>query len=444
MNFLPDKTKLIEILSSWNLWNNNAIDLGKIRNEYLDKISSFIKTGKVVTITGVRRSGKSTIMRQFLKKLINEGVESKNTLYINFEEAAFGNLSLELLLKMYEAYNEIIQPDTKPYIFLDEIQNIPAWEKFVRSLNEKKEAHIIISGSNSKMLSKEFATVLTGRQIMVYIFPLSFREFLLFKDLKNIDNRVIALKGNKIRRLFREYLQYGGFPEVVNINEDNIKIRLLDSYMSDIIQKDIINRYNVRKIKEFQALINFYLANYSGQISFNSIRKFISLDTKTISEYTYFFEETNLIFFVKKYSNSLKEQEVTSKKIYFIDVGFENLNKVSTSENFGKKLENLVSIKLKYMQLNDPLKSVYFWKDMYNKKEVDFLLKRKNRISELIQVSWNIDNNKTKEREISALVKGLKQYDFKKGVIITEDIEYKEKHQGYVIEYIPIWKWLLI
>jgi predicted AAA+ superfamily ATPase len=443
MQFLPEKTRLIEILSKWNLWNDNQYELGVIRPDYINKMSAFLKAGKILTITGVRRSGKSTIMKQYASKLVNEGIPQNNILFVNFEEAEFDNPNLILLLKIYEAYKEILKPTDKPYIFLDEIQNVPRWEKFVRSINERKEAHIIISGSNAKMLSQEFATILTGRQLVLSVFPLSFNEFLLFNDIPKIDDKIIALNSEKIRELFRSYINYGGFPEVTISNEDDIKIRLLNTYLDDIIQRDIVARHKIRKIQELHSLVKYYINNFSNQITYNSIRKFIDLEIKTIKEYSHYFVETNLIFFIKRFSYSLKTQEKNSRKLYLIDTGLSLANKIKTSKNVGRIIENLVAIKLKFEEFKNPGNNTYYWKDNYNRKEVDFIVQNGNEICEVIQVCWDISDEKTRKREISAMLSAMEEFQLKEGLIITEDLEYTESINGYIIYYKPIWKWLL-
>ena len=423
--------------------SEDEYDIGIIRNDYIHRIDSFLKTGKIVTITGVRRSGKSTLMKQYAAKLVRDGVQRNNLLFINFEEAEFGNPDLELLLKIYDAYCEIIKPSGKPYIFLDEIQNVSGWEKFVRSLNEKKEAHIIISGSNEKMLSQEFSTVLTGRQLVLHVFPFSFREFLMQKNIDQINKQVISTKGRQIRQHFRVYLKYGGFPELVISDDDDIKLRLIDSYITDITQKDIVARYNIRKIRQMYSLMKYYIQNYSNPITFNSICKFIDLDIKTIGEYSHYFEETNLIFFLSRFSYGFKEHLKSYRKVYLVDIGLDLTNRLNVSKNSGRMIENLVAIKLKHYELSNPSISIFYWKDNNSKKEVDFLIKKGQNVIEILQVCWNVSEEKTRERESSALLASMKVFGLKKGMIITEDTEYSEKIDGNVIEYIPIWKWLM-
>ena len=165
-----------------------------------DKIYGTLKYNKVITITGIRRCGKSYIVKQLVKSIIESGVAKKNTLVVNFEEPIFEGTDLKMLLKIYDSYIEIMDTEGNPYLFLDEIQEVDKWEKFVRSLNERKEANIVITGSSSKLMSAELATVLTGRQLTFEVFPLSFREFLMFKKIKADSDREMYLNAGKIKK----------------------------------------------------------------------------------------------------------------------------------------------------------------------------------------------------------------------------------------------------
>src|SRR3989344_6031362 len=157
-----DKPQIIEILEDWNFWTKDH-DVGLIREEYLKKLERLYKTEQVIAVLGVRRCGKSTIIRQYIKRLINKRVNPRNILYVNFEDLRFKDFNLELLNQIYETYLEYVQPDNKPYIFLDEVQKINGWEKFARTMHELKKARVFVSGSNSRLLLGELSSVLTGR-----------------------------------------------------------------------------------------------------------------------------------------------------------------------------------------------------------------------------------------------------------------------------------------
>ena len=421
---------IIEILSAWNFWRRDQ-ETGIIRNTYLNKLDRLAKTDQIVAITGVRRSGKSTLMKQFIKKKISSGINSALFLYVNFEEPKFsGSLSSEFLQQIYEAYFEIIKPDEKPWLFLDEVQNVPNWERFVRGLHEKKEANIFISGSTAKLLGKELGTLLTGRWVEMKTYPLDFREFLLFKQMK-IENKMDMLSNKvRIKQLLREYLEFGGFP-LVALKEE--KEEILRRYFDDIVERDIALRYNIRKTEKLKALARYFLTNFSSHISYRKIAKFIGLSLDSIERYSSFMAEGYLLFFVQKFSYSLKEQEVNPRVVYGIDSGLINITGFRFSENLGKLYENAV-----FLSLLEGGKEIYYHK---NRGECDFLIKEGQKVVRAIQVSYQIKENR--EREVNGLLEAMNAFQLNAGLIITEDMEEEERIDGREIVYMPLWKWLI-
>lgn len=436
-----DKFRLVEVLGSWNFWNRD-IDTGLPRKGYVGKLLNFVKTDKVVSLVGVRRSGKSTIMKQMAKALIDGHVDKNDILMVNFEELEFENADAGFLKAIYEAYLETIKPSGKPFLFLDEIQHVEKWEKFVRSLNEKKEAFIIVSGSSSKLLSNELATVLTGRQLYFETFPLSFGEVLDFEKIEAGDSKSTALNARKIKMAFSDYLEFGGFPEI-NLNKDReFRMRTLRSYYEDIINRDVAQRFKVKKADKLKTLARFYLTNISCLISFNRTSKFLHLPTETVRRFSYYLETSKLVFFINRFSFSSKEQENSPRKVYSIDVGLSNAVGLRFSENFGKLAENIVAVELKRRQEERAGKNleIYYWKDNY---EVDFVVKENLKVRDAIQVCWDVSNPETRERETRALLKAMKKFKLKEGLVLTEDFEGEENLKERVIKFMPLWRWLI-
>lgn len=436
-----EKEKIIEILEEWNFWRRER-ETGIYRDLYVSKILKFVKTDKVISIVGIRRAGKSYILNQVAKRLMESGINKENIVIVNFEEPEFENMDVKFLKKIYESYLEFIKPKGKPFIFLDEIQEVKKWERYVRSLNERKEAFILITGSSSKLLSEELATVLAGRQLYFEIFPLSFKEFLFFKGLKIENLKDVVLNSRKIKALFFEYLKFGGFPEVVLGSDEEFKLRTLRSYFDDILTRDVIRRFKVKEIEKLRTLVKFYLTNISSLITFNKISKFLNLPTETVRRYTSFIETSKAIFFIKRFSYSLKEQENSPRKVYSIDVGLSNVIGFRFTENFGRLAENIVAIELIRKHSLNPNLEIYYFKDCQG-RETDFVLKNDTEIKQLIQVCWDISDFGTKEREIKGLLKGMKEFGLKEGLIITEDLEREEKIGDKKIIYMPLWKWIL-
>jgi predicted AAA+ superfamily ATPase len=426
------KDELLEILKDWNFWKQE-LDCGKERRDYLRKCLRFLETNVVVAIIGVRRSGKSYVMRRVVKNLIGKGVERKNTLMVNFEDKRFAEFHPKLLDEIYETYLEFLKPDKRPFVFLDEIHNIPTWEKWVRTMHELGKAKIVVSGSSGKLLAGELATVLTGRHLDVSVFPLSFEEFLRFKNLEVKDELDLASKKIEIRRALNEYMEFGGFPEVVLSSE---KKQLLLTYFDDILTKDIEKRYKLKKAEKLRALSRFYLTNISNPITFNSLKNYLNTTTNTIEKFSSYLEEANMLFFVKKFSFKVKEQEKSPRKVYSIDVGLANSIGFKFSQNAGKTAENVVAINLKKKEKEDPNTEIYYWKDVSG-REVDFVVKEGLKVKQLIQVCYSTEN--FARREIKALLKASKELKCDNLLVITEDREDEEK----TIKYTPLWKWLL-
>lgn len=436
-----EKEKVVEILNDWNFWRKD-LDAGILRETYLNRLLEFIKSEKIISIVGVRRSGKSTLIRQMAKELIDKGAPRSDTLIINFEEPQFEGVNLNFLIKAYQSYLEIIKPQGKPFLFLDEIQNVKNWERFVRGINEKKEAYLVVSGSSSKLLSKELASILTGRQLYFEVMPLSFKEFLNFKDIEVKNRRDMVLSALEIKRAFREYLQFGGFPEVTLSKNEEFKKRVLLSYYQDIMNRDLVQRFKVRKIDQLRTLLQFYLTNISSPISFNSISRFIKLPVETIRRFSSYIEISNLIFFVKRFSFSVKEQENSARKVYSIDPGLHNAIGLKFSGDIGKLAENTVALKLRELQRGSPLNEFFYWKNHHGDKEVNFVVKEGQEVKTLIQVCWDISDEKTRKRETSGLLKAMEEFDLKEGLVLTEDYEGEEKIKDRKIFLTSLWKWL--
>jgi len=426
---------LIKILKLWNYWDKNPKNL-KSRNYYESKIQEFRKAKEVIVLKGIRRSGKSTLLNLEIQNLLKK-VNKNNLLFINFEEPKFtNNLNLEFLDYIYETYLEFLEPTGKVYIFLDEVQNIVGWEKWVLRMYEKVNTQIYVTGSSSKLLSSEFSTALSGRHLSLNIFPLSFEEFLKFKKI-NIKNKFdLVSKEKKIKKLFQEYFDWGGFPRLVEFDDELIKKNELTSYYDTIILKDIAKRYEISNISDLKNLSFYLLSNISKYYSINKLKKLELGAYDTIKKYIEYLKETYLIFDLELYDKSIKKQMVNPKKIYTIDTGLANAISFKFSEDRGRILENLVFIELKRRG-----KEIYYHKQ---KKECDFVIKKGLDIVQAIQVTKTLENTETKKREIDGLLDALKTYNLKEGLILTEYEENEFESEGFKITVKPIWKWLLV
>jgi len=305
---------------------------------------------------------------------------------------------LSLSTIFFNAYMEEIRPLRKPIVFLDEVTKIPRWEKWVRTMHELNKAKILISGSTSQLTKGELATLLTGRHIDIIVFPLSFNEFLQFKNIQ-IKNKLEALaKESEIKALLREYIRFGGFPEVVLTKDEEVKRTILLTYFDDIIEKDVVERYKIRKTEKLKMLAKFYLSNISSPTTFSSLEQFLNMNSVTIEKFSYLLEEAFLIFFAKIFHPSVKKQEKVARKVYCIDVGLSNAIGFN-EESIGKLMENVVAIEMKR---RIPLLEIYYWKE-YGKaegKEVDFVVRENFIVKQLIQVTYASNRNEVKKGKL--------------------------------------------
>ncbi len=393
-------------------------DLGILREINLNKV---ITTKQIVVITGIRRSGKSTLFLHLMKHF-------DNYYYLNFDDERLINFKVSDFQELMLIFKKHSKSKT---IFFDEIQNIPNWERFIRRIFDE-DYKIFITGSNAKLLSSELTTHLTGRYIKIELYPFSFKEILNYKKI-NYKNLTSNNKAN-IFSLFDDYIEKGGFPEYIKYNDDEFLKRVYD----DIIYKDLIVRFGIRNIKQFKNLSQYLFTNLTGELSYNSLKNTLQIkSSNTVQEYINYLEECWLIFEIYKYDFSLKKQFISSKKIYNIDTGIRNKIAFRFSNDLGKLLENIVFIELKRRQ-----KEIYFFKSK-NNKEIDFLYYEKGYYN-LIQVTFSIDDFNTKKRELNAFIDANKELQKTKNLLLTYNTDEKITHKNIDINVLPIWKWLLM
>lgn len=389
---------------------------------------------KAISLIGPRRSGKTYYFLSIIKKL-----EREKTLYLDFEESFLKELNaLEVLEIILDIFPEVTG-NSASYIFLDEIQNIKNWESLVRTLLNK-DLEVFITGSSSKLLSKEISTQLRGRTLSYLLLPFSFREFLKARKIQYNLN-LLADRG-KIKRLLGEYLEGGGFPEVVLYEE---REKILKEYVDMTFFKDFVERHEIKSTKLARYIFNHLMQNFSKEFSIRAIeRKLRSEKLKfnitTLYKYVENLEDTVFVFFLRKFSLKAHERESWPRKIYLCDTGLTKVYRFSPE--IGKLSENAVFLELLRKTNENPLLELYYWKD-YQQREVDFVLKQGERVHQLIQVCYDIDDFNTKERELKSLVKASKQLNCNNLLVITWDYEAKEEFKGKTITFKPLWKWLL-
>jgi len=359
-------------------------------------------------LTGVRRSGKSTFLRQIMRL---HGASK----YFNFEDARVTDFGPGDLLLLEEMFTELF--GKSPVYFFDEIQNVPEWERFVRDAIDMKNS-VMITCSNAKLMSRELGTKLTGRHLDYEIFPFSYSEYLdYFRQKPCADS-------------FSSYLRQGGFPEFLNIGKGEI----LSTLVSDILMRDIFTRYNLRNQEVYRRIVQYLLSNTGKEISFNNLKNIFEIGSaSSVMEFIYYLVDSYLLFLVPMYDTSLKVQARNPRKVYIIDPGLVNFYSLSGSPDWGRLLENTI-----FLHLRRAGKEVWYYK---GKRECDFIVsKEKNRYS-AIQASWQVSRQNEK-REVEGLLEAMDKLQLKEGYIITFNQEDKLVQQGKTIHLVPGWKWI--
>lgn len=402
------------------------IGTGTIRHA-LSVVDSYLKMSHAIVISGMRRAGKSTLLAQIARKHYPD-----QYYYFNFEDERLLDFQKEDFNNLFEVLIEIF--GEKKVFFLDEIQNVMHWEVFVRRLIDQG-CKFFITGSNASLLSKELGTRLTGRSVVMELYPLSFREFLSFKEVVVAANALnLTAQRAKIKRYFQKYLKEGGIAEYHKFSNDVI----LKGIYDDILYRDIVARHEIKDVKALRELGLYYLTNVGSLFSYNNLKKILKLGSEnTVKSYTDFLQDSYLMFTLPRFSFSLKQQFLATKKIYCVDNGIISAIAFQFSKNRGKYLENAVFIELKRRG------GEIFYYHTKAGREVDFIIKKGLKKFTLIQVTESLNDPKVRLREIAGLSEAMKELKLKQGLILTEEEHERIKIKEGVIEVKPIYEWLL-
>ena len=388
------------------------------------ELDRYTSTKQVVVISGIRRCGKSSLLN-LIKEEMN--LSEEEYCYFNFDDERILT-DVSILESIYNLHIEIY--GREPILFLDEIQNIENWEKFVNRIYERG-IKVFITGSNASLLSSEIATSLTGRNKQIELFPFSFAEFLRFNGKSYNLDRLSSRSKSFLIQDFTKYLEVGGFPIVVKENDTE----LINSYFQDILYRDIISRYRLTQVKEIKQIGLYFASNISKLFSYSTLMDISGVKSaSSIKDYLYYYEQTYLWFYLRKFDYSLKKQIMNPKKVYGIDSAFVHRLGFSFSENKGRILENIV-----FLDLLRQGKEVFYHT---GKKECDFVIKKGLKIVEAIQVTYSL-NDSNFEREISGLLEAMEYYRLGKGTILCFDTIESSKPIPNGIEVQAVWKWLL-
>jgi len=397
-----------------------------------------VNSGKIISLVGARRSGKTYLMYQLIDNLVTADNSRTNIVYLNFEDERidFAKEDLDLILQSYRE----LYPDTENsslYFFFDEVQNAEGWEKFIRRIHDTISKNIFITGSNSKMLGDEIATSLRGRTLKYEVHPLSFKEFLLFNDI------AIALphdihepkKKARILNLFREYLLWGGFPEIVFLPKE-LKTRTLQEYYDVMIYRDLIERYSIKDHFVLKYFIKRAAESVTKPLSINKIFNELKshgfkTGKNTLYDFLEYLDNAIIVSRLKKFRKSIAASELAEKKVYFIDNGILRAIRIFREEDYGILLENLM-----YRELKKHSRSMFFFKE---NNECDFILDE----GIPVQSCYDLSDPAVKKRELEGISAACRQLHAAKGYIITFDDEESFEMDNCAIEAVPAYRWLL-
>lgn len=391
--------------------------------------AEYLSTTLIKLITGPRRAGKSVMALQLL--------ENQNFAYLNFDD--------DMLLKNFnedaviQGLNEVFSGYN--YLLLDEIQNLPDWELWVNKLY-RRGVNLVITGSNSKLLSHELASTLTGRYIQVTVLPFSFTETIRFNNqIHPLEVNATPTETGKVLSLLQTYLFNGGFPETV-LNTGILR-NYLSSLFDSILLKDVLKRFMIRQTHQFYDLSNYLLSNYTNLFSYNQIKETLGFNSvATVQKFIGYLQEPYLFQHLTRYNPKIKNHKKSSQKIYIIDNGFIQARSFELSPNYGRLLENIVFVELLRRNYKPELDLFYY--RSRNDREIDFLLRKGQQVEQLIQVCYDITHPKTMKRELDALIEAATELNCENLWLITWDKEEQIEVNKFTVNLTPAYKWLNI
>jgi predicted AAA+ superfamily ATPase len=402
------------------------------------------KSKKIKSIIGPRRAGKTYFMYQKIGDIIKSGVKKGNILYLNFEDPRLVDINFKEIREIIKLNWQLYPSSTKDdfYIFIDEPQNIKNWEITVRALHDEG-FNIFLSGSSSKLLSKEIATSLRGRTLSYTLLPFSFKEFLKMQNIVFDLSKLSSKEKSILLSLLDKYLEFGGFPEIILEKDEENKIRIINEYFNLVVYRDIVERYKIKNTQLIRWLIKSLTTSFSREFSVHKLyltlkSRGIKTSKNTLYSYLSMLEDSFFVFLISRFNRSVRKREFYVNKVYLCDTGFTKLTEISKDR--GKKMENVVFLELE--RRKKPLTEIFYWKNP-QQEEVDFVVKNGSKIEQLIQVCYDIIDVDVKKRELRVLIKASKELNCKNLLVITEYYEAEEKIDGKVINYQPLWKWLL-
>jgi len=394
-----------------------------------------LDSGKIISLIGVRRSGKTNILYSLIHRL-RQTMQADTIVYINLEDDRLFPLTPHDLGGFLDAYFELFphNRDQRVYFFFDEIQNAPEWERFIRRLHDTENCSIFVTGSSAKLLSREIATSLRGRTIPFEVFPLSFSEYLRFREIKpGHSSRAVSL----LKNAFAEYCRTGGFPETAGVDDLRAK-QILHEYLQMIMYRDVAERHSVGNLFLLKSLIKHCFANIANPLSlsklYNDFRsQGMQLSRNTLFDYISYLEDAYALFLVPVNSPSQREVMRNPRKLYAIDHGLKGVVDLATGNDIGRIFENIV-----FLQLRRKGQNICYGRQ---KQEIDFVLPE-SESPRLINVAYDISALETRNRKLNGLVEGMQGLGVQEALLLTAEVEETVTTAAGKITILPLWKWL--
>lgn len=416
---------LQETILQQKVERNKLIQIDYQPRCYHEQVEKYLKSNLMKLITGPRRAGKSVFSLLLLR--------GKRFAYLNFDDDKLlkefdEEHIMQVLKEVYSDYD---------YLLLDEPQNLPNWDLWVSKLY-RRGYNLVITGSNSNLLSSEMASLLTGRYLSIEILPFSLRETLEYRK----SNFNPALPEDKADFMLQveDYFHYGGYPEIIN-NRD-ITESYLKTLFDSIIMKDIVRRYKVRKVEELYQFATYMISIFTSPFTYSSITEELGLSSKTtVQKFCTYLKNCYLFFYLPRYNHKLKLMQKAPQKVYIVDNGFLSSSAFQISENKGRLLENLVL--LEFIRRKYEIGKNLFYYRNQSDKEVDFVVRENNIVRQLVQVCWDMSNPKTQKREIGSLMACAKDFPNGELFVITWNEQKEITMNAKIIHVIPYYKWCL-
>ena len=416
---------LQETILQQKVERNKLIQIDYQPRCYHEQVEKYLKSNLMKLITGPRRAGKSVFSLLLLR--------GKRFAYLNFDDDKLlkdfdEEHIMQVLKEVYSDYD---------YLLLDEPQNLPNWDLWVSKLY-RRGYNLIITGSNSNLLSSEMASLLTGRYLSIEVLPFSLRETLEYR--KSNFNPALPEDKADLMLQVEDYFHYGGYPEIIN-NRD-ITESYLKTLFDSIIMKDIVRRYKVRKVEELYQFATYMISIFTSPFTYSSITEELGLSSKTtVQKFCTYLKNCYLFFYLPRYNHKLKLMQKAPQKVYIVDNGFLSSSAFQISENKGRLLENLVL--LEFIRRKYEIGKNLFYYRNQSDKEVDFVVRENNVVRQLVQVCWDMSNPKTQKREMGSLMACAKDFPNGELFVITWNEQKEITMNAKIIHVIPYYKWCL-